>query len=158
MCIQVCWGPCLDGSWSSPASGPPVEKQGVEPGLSSSSHTWGVRAACSIPGARPPPECQGWTNPMPDEGLHSGPVWGQIGSRAYWDLAGGARVPPSPFLSLHRPCPWSKRPFLCFRLPAPGCSGREVQLFSELESCAHAPPGVILVPLLSTRSTVSLTQ
>lgn len=38
------------------ASGPPVEKQGVEPGLSSSSDTWGIRAACSIPGARPPPE------------------------------------------------------------------------------------------------------
>ncbi|OWK09160.1 hypothetical protein Celaphus_00015291, partial [Cervus elaphus hippelaphus] len=33
---------------------------------------------------------QGWTNPLPDEGLHPGPVWGQIGSRAHWDLAGGA--------------------------------------------------------------------
>lgn len=53
---QVCWGPCLDGSWSSPPSRATCGEEGVEPGLSSSSHTWGIRAACSIPGARPPPE------------------------------------------------------------------------------------------------------
>lgn len=108
--------------WSSPPPGPPVEKQGVEPGLSSSSHTWGIRAACSIPGARPCRVVKAGPNPLPDGGCTLGLCRGRqvLRPAGTWLVVLGSLKPPP--LSAQA-LPLGKRPFLCtflcFRLPAP---------------------------------------